>query len=89
MPEIMLHGCTPEPLMSYLKALGVLRLIAEQADSEARGAWRGGIFVLSSTFDEAALLGFFREDYKPIEGRGFRSSQGCGPIEAVRLALGS
>src|SRR5687768_3869943 len=26
MPEIMLHGCTPEPLMSYLKALGVLRL---------------------------------------------------------------
>ncbi len=65
MPEIMLHGCTPEPLMSYLKALGVLRLVAEQADSETRGAWRGGVFVLSSTFDEAALLRFFRENYKP------------------------
>ena len=26
--EIVLTGCTPEPLMSYLKALGVLRLVA-------------------------------------------------------------
>jgi CRISPR-associated protein Csx17 len=65
MPEIVLHGCTPEPLMSYLKALGILRLVAEQPDPEARAGWRGGVFVLSSTFDEATLLRFFREDYKP------------------------
>ena len=45
MPEIMLHGCAPEPLMSYLKALGVLRLVAEQADSEAKGAWRAVLFA--------------------------------------------
>ena len=37
MPEIMLHGCTPEPLMSYLKALGILRLVAEQADPRSTG----------------------------------------------------
>ena len=65
MPEIVLHGCTPEPLMSYLKALGILRLVAEQADPEARAGWRDGVFVLSSTFDQAALLRFFRGDYKP------------------------
>jgi hypothetical protein len=46
MPELILHGCTPEPLMSYLKALGILRLVAEQADPEARGAWRaGGVYA--------------------------------------------
>jgi CRISPR-associated protein Csx17 len=70
--------------MSYLKALGVLRLVAEQADSEARGAWRDGVFVLSSTFDEVALLGFFREDYKPTplvvpwSGRDFFGVNGDG-----------
>lgn len=65
MPELILHGCTPEPLMSYLKALGVLRLVAEQADPDARGAWRAGTFVLSSHLDEDALLKFFLEQYQP------------------------
>ena len=27
-----LHGCTPTPLASYLKALGVLRLISSPAN---------------------------------------------------------
>jgi CRISPR-associated protein Csx17 len=65
MPEITLHGCTPEPLMSYLKALGILRLVAEQADREARGAWIGGVFVLSSGFDGEALIRFLHQDYQP------------------------
>lgn len=65
MPELILHGCTPEPLMSYLKALGVLRLVAEQADPDARGAWRAGTFVLSSQLDEDALMKFFLEQYQP------------------------
>src|SRR5437763_10529963 len=65
MPELILHGCTPEPLMSYLKALGVLRLVAEQVDPEARGAWRAGVFVLSSQLDEDALMKFFLEKYRP------------------------
>jgi CRISPR-associated protein Csx17 len=63
MPELILPGCTPEPLMSYLKALGILRLVAEQADCEARGAWRGGAFVVSSEFDEDTLTLFFLEKY--------------------------
>jgi CRISPR-associated protein Csx17 len=37
-----LRGCTPEPLGNYLKALGVFRLIGEQADPSARAWWKGG-----------------------------------------------
>ena len=38
-----LRGCTPEPLGNYLKGLGVFRLIAEQADPQARAWWEGGV----------------------------------------------
>lgn len=37
-----LRGCTPEPLGDYLKGLGVFRLIAEQADAQARAWWKDG-----------------------------------------------
>jgi len=30
-----LNGCAPVPLAHYLKALGILRLVAEQADPGA------------------------------------------------------
>lgn len=33
---LSLAGCTPEPLGNYLKALGVFRLVAEQADPNVR-----------------------------------------------------
>ncbi|HWB09926.1 MAG TPA: type I-U CRISPR-associated protein Csx17 [Pirellulales bacterium] len=62
---IELRGCTPEPLMNYLKALGVLRVVAEQVDGKAVAAWRGAAFVLRSSagFDE--LVEFFLEHYQP------------------------
>jgi len=57
MPILTLHGCTPEPLGNYLKALGVFRLIAEQADPTARAWWEGGVFRLSTTkFESVATL---------------------------------
>lgn len=65
MSELVLHGRTPEPLMLYLKALGILQLVAEQTGPEARGAWRVGVFLLSSMFDKDALIGFFLEEYRP------------------------
>lgn len=68
MPEIVLKGCTPEPLMHYLKALGVLRLVAEDVehgDPSARGQWQGGAFVLSSRLDERELECFFERWYRP------------------------
>jgi CRISPR-associated protein Csx17 len=63
--EVVLSGCTPEPLMSYLKALGVLRLVAEQKDPDARGCWREGTFVLRSRLAANDLERFFLEEYRP------------------------
>jgi len=73
--DLRLPGCTPEPLMAYLKALGILRLVSEQKDPDARGWWKNDVFWLRSTglFSEAEteeekrerLLKFFLEDYRP------------------------
>lgn len=63
--DLALTGCTPEPLMAYLKALGVLRLVHEQKDEGARGWWHNDVFWLRSTLDRNALVNFFSEEYKP------------------------
>ncbi|PZP65100.1 MAG: type I-U CRISPR-associated protein Csx17 [Azospira oryzae] len=64
--EIVLHGCTPTPLASYLKALAVLRLTAEQAaDPDATGFWRNDVFVLRTRLNEGELLEFFLQRYQP------------------------
>jgi CRISPR-associated protein Csx17 len=90
MPELILQGCTPEPLMSYLKALGILRLVAEQADHEARGAWRTGEFVLQANLDAAGLTDFFLNEYKPTPivapwagGSGFFGRDNRKAVEAI------
>jgi len=63
--DLELSGCTPEPLMNYLKALGILRLVSEQKDPEARGWWQNDVFWLRSTLDKDALVTFFLREYKP------------------------
>lgn len=63
--NILLNGCAPTPLAHYLKALGILRLVAEQKDPKATGCWRNEGFVLNSVLDEQALLQFFLEEYRP------------------------
>jgi len=73
--DIQLPGCTPEPLMAYLKALGVLRLVSEQADASARGWWEGDVFHLRSAvlFEKSdsentnhlSLMNFLIHRYKP------------------------
>lgn len=62
---LQLDGCRPTPLASYLKALGILRLVAEQADPAARGFWRAERFHLKTVLDRDALCCFFLEDYAP------------------------
>ena len=70
---LTLHGCTPTPLASYLKALGVLRLISspanhvstKAADPHARGWWENECFHLRTTLSRDALLHFFLNDYAP------------------------
>lgn len=63
--QILLRGCAPEPLIHYLKALGVMRLVAEQLDNSVRGAWRADGFLLETTKTEDELIEFFLNDYKP------------------------
>jgi len=91
-----LGGCTPTPLAHYLKALGVLRLVAEQADPQARGFFRDDVFHLVSSLDATALASFFLNDYAPTPfiapwngGSGFYpkdKQDGIGAIERSPLA---
>lgn len=64
MSEIRLDGCATSPLASYLKALGVLRLVGEQADPHARGAW-SQVFTLDTSLSEDELCSFFLDTYMP------------------------
>jgi len=73
--DVELSGCSPEPLMAYLKALGILRLVSEQKDSDARGWWNNDVFWLRSRVlfaegdpdngKKAALADFFLTEYEP------------------------
>lgn len=60
-----LDGCAPTPLAHYLKALGILRVVAEQLDPKARGWWEGERFLLASEKDEGELVEFFLQSYAP------------------------
>ncbi len=88
--EIELAGCTPEPLMNYLKALGVLRLVSEQADPDAVGCWRNDYFVLRSTLSGDHLLDFLAREYSPTPimgpwagGSGFFGSDNRRAVDAL------
>ncbi|MCS6865416.1 MAG: type I-U CRISPR-associated protein Csx17 [Gemmataceae bacterium] len=61
----VLKGCAPTPLAHYLKALGILRLVGEQADPHARGWWDGEHFCLLSKLSQEELETFFLEKYEP------------------------
>ena len=84
--EHRLIGCRPEPLASYLKALGVLRLVAEQADSGATGHWEADGFVLRTTLDDQGLDRFFLWEYQPSPIISpWNNSSGFGPEGAGEL----
>lgn len=98
--DLALSGCTPEPLMAYLKALGVLRLVSTQKDPNARGWWKNDVFWLRSlvlfkdTTTEAgraeaqeALMQFFLKEYEPtpiVAPWGGRS--GFFPVDSEKKA---
>ena len=64
--EHRLSGCKPVPLAYYLKALGILRLVTEQADTAARGFWaRDDVFILQTRLSREELEEFFCERYAP------------------------
>ncbi len=88
--ELVLGGCRPEPLIAYLKALGVFRLLAEQADSDARAYWSGEEFRLVTALAEAELVRFFLQEYSPTPllapwngGSGFYPKDASRAIGAI------
>lgn len=62
---VALPGCRPEPAGSYLKALGLLRIVGTQADTGATGHWAGDTFVLTSRLDAGSLVRFLMDEYRP------------------------
>lgn len=91
MPNIPLKGCTPEPLSSYLKALGVLRLVVEQKqDPKAKGYWHDDAFVLVTDLTSDGLMQFFLLNYCPTPlvapwngSTGFYAKDNKKTLEAV------
>lgn len=61
---VVLRGCAPVPLAHYLKALAVLRLVAER-DPSVRGRWSDDGFVLESNLGEEDIIQFLLNDYRP------------------------
>lgn len=85
-----LKGCAPAPLAHYLKALGILRIVGEQADRDARGWWQDEHFCLATKLRQEELEAFFLERYAPTpllspwnKGCGFFKSDdpGLSPLE--------
>lgn len=82
-----LPGCTPEPLMSYLKALGVFRLVAEQTDPDARLSWCGGVACLHTKLTQEELATFFLEEYQPTPiMTPWNSASGFAPTKTSNKA---
>jgi CRISPR-associated protein Csx17 len=99
MAEIVLAGCAPIPLASYLKALGIFRLVAEQKDKGARGCWCNEAFVLGTVLTDEGLVRFFLDEYRPSPiispwngGSGFYFQEGKSnekdPVTGKKIKTG-
>ncbi len=87
---ITLRGCTATPFGSYLKAVGVLRIVSRQADGEARGQWDGDVFKLETSVTEDQLVDFYLNRYQPTPilapwngGSGFYPKDNKQGIDAI------
>lgn len=77
-------------MAGYLKALGVFRLLAEQAKQEVKGCWEAGVFVLDTNMSKNDIHSFFLNDYAPTPivspwngGSGFYQGDNMVGIKAV------
>ncbi len=91
MNSLVLSGCRPSPLASYLKALGLFRIVAEQKDKSVKGFWQGEVFVLNTTLTQEDLSNFFVNEYIPAPivspwngGSGFYMGDATKAIEGIR-----
>lgn len=85
MNRLPFPGCTPEPLLRYLKGLGIFRLIALGPDPGVRADWAGDQFTLTTALRREDLLDFFLNQYSPTPvlapwngGSGFWDNKAAG-----------
>lgn len=88
--EVVLDGCKNEPFSSYLKAIGIIKLISEQKDKSATGFWMEDSFVVDSNCGHDDLLNFFMDEYAPTpivspwnNGSGFHIGDNKEGISAI------
>jgi CRISPR-associated protein Csx17 len=88
--EIVLPGTGTVPLGAYLKALGVFRLVGEQADPDACACWRGERLVMRSLLTEESLVRFLTGAYRPTpivapwnKGSGFWAEDNREGLSAI------
>lgn len=90
MTDLVLAGCRALPLGSYLKALGVLRLVGDQLDPQARGRWAADSFELRVDVDRDGLVAFFLDEWRPTPlispwngGSGFKEEKNPTAVAAL------
>ncbi|HYM45931.1 MAG TPA: type I-U CRISPR-associated protein Csx17 [Solirubrobacteraceae bacterium] len=94
--DARLPGCRSRPLVHYLKALGLFRIVSRQADPTARARWAGGTLVLRSSLNEDTLATFLLERYAPTPvvspwngGSGFFPKDNKEGIDAIDGSAGA
>jgi CRISPR-associated protein Csx17 len=60
-----LEGVRADAILGYLKAIGLFRLVAEQADRDVRGGWDGAHFALRTNLNRDELETFLLDRYRP------------------------
>jgi CRISPR-associated protein Csx17 len=96
MYHLLLEGCRTKPMAGYLKALGLLRIVAEQCDPQAKGFWKGDAFCLRTFLNREELAAFFCEKYAPTPilspwngGSGFYLGDAVEGINAIEQSMDS
>jgi len=85
--NIILSNCRSTPFASYLKPLGIMRILSEQKKREirVRGFWKDETFVLETNLKKEEIMDFFLNRYEPTpivspwnNGSGFYSNKKKG-----------
>lgn len=90
MPELRLDGCRATPLAGYLKALGLVRVVARQFDPAVRARWDGETLVVQTEREEDELVGWLLDGYAPSPvvspwngGSGFFPRDNTRALDAI------
>lgn len=90
--HLVLTGCSPEPLSSYLKALGIFRLVSEQLAPDVLAYWDGDELVLQGHLSESDLEDFLLREYCPTpivspwnKSSGF-GAEGAGELQVLETS---